>query len=191
MSVPEVELPAAVRRAPAPGEEAAGPPLTHLVVDLRRAVDALEALYRRARQEAQVRYVTGRAGGQTDANGDAAIFLFEVPQGATGYLVHCALDEDGVTPANPDTSLNLWHAIYAGSGKDQTRAQVVAVGSLLDCTPQSPGIDTQIPFVYLYGEHYAAPTLVGPQSFYLVIDAATASKQIGVRFGLLIEQPEP
>lgn len=189
--VPYLESPGVVRRPAEPASEVAGPPLTELVYQLRRAADGLHSLYARAKQESQVRYYTGRAQGQTDGNGDVAIWLQEVPQGATGYLTICAIDMAGVTPAAPVTSANLWHAIYAGGGINLTAAQITVVGAMLDCSPDSPVADGQLPFVYRYGDWRCSPTLVGPQSFYVVIDAATAARQIGVRFGMLIEQPEP
>ena len=181
-----------VRQPPAPGEEAAGPALTNLVRELRESVIGLESLYRQALRTARERYYTGVALDQTDSNGDAVIHLFSVPQGATGHLLLAAVDEAGVTPAAPDTSANLWHAIYAASGPGMERAADVAVvGSLMDCLPTSTTVDAVIPFAYLYGDRYSAPTLVGPQSFYLVIDAATAARQVAVRYGVLVVQPEP
>ena len=192
MNVEETYVPAGVGRPGAPGSESAGPPLTDLVWEMRRAVEALEGLYRGARLEAQVRYQAFGVQLQLDANGDGAAKLFEVPGGATGYLMHCALDEAGVTPAAPDTSATLWHAIYASAaGGTPTAAQLAVVGNLLDCTPMSPTVDAQIPFVYLYGAKEAALVLVGPGSFYLVVDAATASRQCFARGGVLVEQPEP
>lgn len=168
-----------------------GPELAQMVQLLERTAEGLAALYRMARLEAQYRYQSYNVGFESDSNGDGAVLLFEVPQGATGYLMHCAVDEAGVTPATPDTRATLWHAIVAAGGGTPTAAQVKQARALLDCSPVVPTIDTQIPFVYLYGDPKAAPCLVGPQAFYLVVDAANPAVQISARGGVYIEQPEP
>jgi len=191
MTSPEYDVPASVRVPPAPGEESAGPALTDLVRETRRAATALEALYRQARYEAGERLYPVMVPFATDGNGDAAIKVFEVPQGATGYLMQLALDQAGVTPAAPNTSASLWHAIYAGPQGTLTQAQVRAVGALLDCSPLTPAADAQIPYVYTYGDRYGAPALVGPGVFWFVVDAATASVQHAIRANLLVVQPEP
>lgn len=176
---------------PRPGAEAAGPALEEMVVELGRSRQALEALARAAALEARERYVTGRAGGQTDGSGQLALKLFEVPQGATGHLLLCAVDFAGVTLASPLTNANLWHAIYAGQPGSQTFTQLVQVGNMLDGQPLSPAVDAQLPYIYAYGDRWGSPTLVGPGSFFLAIDGATAARQVGVRYGVLLEQPEP
>ncbi len=183
-----VVAPGHVRQPPAPGSEVAGPALTELVYELRQYTRGMMELLSRAKTEARIRYITGRAVGQSDANGDAVIMLEQVPQGATGHLVWCAIDLAGVTPAAPMTAATLWHAIYAASSASRNP---VAVGALLDCSPNDPAVDAQLPHVYSYGDPYTSPTLVGPEAFYVVVDATTAARQIGVRYGLLIEQPEP
>lgn len=177
-----------VTTPPAPGGDSAGPPLTDLVYELSRTRQALEQLVGRARSDSIVLLNAGVVGGQTDGSGDLALKLAEVPQGATGHLMLAAIDEAGVTPAAPDTAGTLWHAIYAGPPGSATAAQVIAVGNLMDCQPLTPAADAQIPHAYTYGERWGAPTLRGPQSFWLVIDGATASRQIAVRYAVLIEQ---
>jgi len=175
------------------GTEVAGPAMVELVTIMARTASIMHSLEQRAKAEARQRLYAGRAAGQTDANGDVAIPLFEVPQGATGYLMRCAIDFAGVTPAGPLTNANLWHAIYEGGppGSGMTAAQVVAVGNLLDAQPQSPTVDAVLPYVYAYGDRYAAPVLVGPGTFWAIVDAATAARQVGVRYSVLVEQPEP
>lgn len=185
-----VEMPGRVRTPPAPGEESAGPPLTEMVALLGRTVAGLDALYRQARQEAVKREYHGVASGQTDANGDLAVRLYEVPQGATGKLLYATFDLAGVTPASPMTAATLWHGIYAAPAGASTLAQVVAVGAMLDCQPDTVAADTQLPFPY-HWDYLAGPGLVGPGAFYAVVDATTAARQLAVRFGVCIEQPEP
>lgn len=181
-----------VRQPAAPAAGSAGPPLTEMVAELADTRRALQALAAQARMEARERYVTGSAQGQTDTNGDLAVRLFEVPQGATGHLMLAAVDFAGATLASPVTSANLWHALYAGQqGASATAAQVTSVGNMLDGQPLSPAVDAQLPYVYAYGDRWGAPTLVGPGAFWLVVDAATASRQVAVRFGVLLVQPEP
>lgn len=188
----EVDVPGRVTQPPAPGAESAGPPLTDLVQELKRAAEGLESLYRQARFEARERVQTVRAQDDTDGNGDALLELLSVPQGATGYLMSLVLELSGVTPAAPMTSATLWHAIYAASGPGiSVSAQVVAQGALLDCSPLTPAADAQLPYVYTYGDRYGAPTLVGPQTFYAVVDAATAARVVSARASILIVQPEP
>lgn len=185
----EHEVPGRVRRPPAPGEISAGPALTELVVETRRAAVAIEQLTRAARAEAHVREYQLRGSFNTDANGDGGARLFEVPQGATGYLVWLALDQVGVSPAGPDTSADLWHALYSGAGA--SAAAVIAVGNLLDCQPLTPAADAQIPYVYSYGSRESAPTLIGPEAFWIVVDGATASRTHGYRGKVIVLQPEP
>lgn len=187
----EFSLQGRVQTPPPPGAASAGPALSEMVAELSRTRQALEQLTREARREAQERLHAGTVGGGTDANGDLALKIFEVPQGATGYLTLLAVDEAGVTAAVPDTSALLWHAIYAGSPGSPTAAQVARVGNMLDCLPQAPGTDAQIPFVYVYADRYASPALVGPGVFWLVVDAAAANVQVAVRFNVLVVQPEP
>ncbi len=191
MSTGQVEQEWMQKPLPPPGAEAVGPPLTDLVIEMRRAAQAMEALYRQAKLEALERLQTGVTQGVTDGNGDAVLRIFEVPQACTGYLMLCAVDEAGVTPATPDTSATLWHAIYAGGAGSPTAAQVTAVGNQLDQIPNSPTVDGQIPFTYIYADRYSAPALVGPGVFYLVIDAATATRQVAARYQVLVVQVEP
>lgn len=179
-----------VERPPAPGTESAGPALTELVVEFRRTTQALEQLTRQARLDAQLRLATGVVTGNTDANGDAALRLFEVPAGATGSLMLLALDEGGVTPAAPDTAGTLWHAIYAGPQGASSAAQIISIGNMLDCQPLTPAADAQIPYSYTYADRWGAPTLRGPQTFWLVVDGATAARQLAARFAVLLSQPD-
>ena len=66
---PFVEVEGRVLRPPPPGGESAGPPLTDLVVTVRDAVSALEALYHQARYEAMYRIQRGVTQSATDSNG--------------------------------------------------------------------------------------------------------------------------
>jgi hypothetical protein len=186
---PEVgtaEVPARV--APGP---MAGPPLTDLVVELRRTADAMMQLYRQAQFTARERVHRVKASAQLDANGDAAIELFQVPQGSTGYLMILAIEQGTATPGTPITSATLWHAIFGHTDGGQKSAAQAAAGTLLDCSPITPAADAQIPYVYTYGDRYGSPTLVGPGTFYLVIDASTASEAVHVNGSVLVCQPEP
>lgn len=188
----QIPVPANVSSGRPPGEEIAGPSTSPLVVETLQALRAEIALLAQARIESRDRYNPLSTVGQTDGNGDAVIELYTVPGGSTGHLVWVAVDEDGVTPGAPDTSDDLWHAIYAGQpGAPPTAASIRSVGSLLDMQPASPITNAQIPSVYVYGSEHSAPSLVGPGTFYLVIDGATASIQIGVRFGIVLHAPEP
>lgn len=186
------DIPGRALRHPAPGAESVGPALVDFVQELRRTTAGLEALYSQARLEAMYRTQRGVAQGQTDSNGDLVLPLFTVPGGCTGYLMYAAIDEAGVTPAAPDTNANLWHAIYAAAAPLATRqADVVAVGQLLDfqLTAATAG-DAKIPDVYRYSDKVGAPSIHGPLTFYLVVDAATAARQVAVRYAVLVEQPE-
>lgn len=186
-----VDVPGRVERPPAPGAESAGPALVDLVRELREVTRLGQAYFARARLAAAEQLYAGMVQDATDANGDAALKLFEVPQGSTGYLTLATVDEAGFTPASPDTSANLWHAIYAGPPGDATPAQIALVGNMFDCLPQNPTVDAQIPFNYCYGTKEAAPALVGPGSFWFVIDAATATRQVAVRYNVLVCRTEP
>lgn len=189
---PQVHTPAIQLPEPYPGTEAGGPPLVDLVRMLERVAIGQEALYRQARWEATRRIQRGVTNGATDANGDAILPLFQVPQGATGYLMLCTLDEAGVTPAAPDTNANLYHGIYATNGPVSRAADVIAVGQLLDTLPDAATAgDFKIPAVYKYPDAAGAPSLVGPGFFVVYIDAATATRQVAARWAVLVEQPEP
>jgi hypothetical protein len=166
--------------------------LTPLVYELRRAAEGLEKLHSQARREAQVRYLPLSAALQTDGNGDGAVKLYEVPGGATAWITWLAVDEGGaVTLAAPDTRATLWHGIFAGQPGTPSAAQVVAQGSLLDGQPSSVAADAQIPAVYTYGSERAGPCLIGPGSFYFVVDAANANVRLAIRCGVYVETPEP
>lgn len=173
---------------PEPGSEVGGPALTDLVVEIRRAVEGLHHLYGQARSQLRERIQTERVGFNTDASGNAIVSLFQVPDGATGYLMLCSLEERGKTPASPDTSAELWHGIYglASAGQGIT---TVPFGGMLDCSPLTPAADAQIPYVYTYGDRHGAPTLTGPGTFYFVVQGATASVQGSVRAQVLVCHP--
>lgn len=180
-----------VRQPPAPGALSAGPALTEMVEQLSRTRQALEQLTREARAEARTRYVSGVATIDLDANGDGAVLLLEVPQGATGHLCWATFDIAGATPAAPVTNADLWMGIFAGQGGTLTGAQAARVGSLLACEPNDVAAAAQLPFRFSYGDRWTAPTLVGPLGFVAVVDGATAELQVAVRYGVLLEQPEP
>lgn len=188
---PDFEVAGRVARPPAPGSESAGPALADMVGELARTRQALEQLTREARRESRQRYVSGIATIDLDSNGDGAVLLLEVPQGATGHLCWATFDIRGATPAAPVTGADLWLAIYAGSGGTLTAAQVAVTGALLDCEPNSVAAAAQLPFRFDYGERWTAPTVVGPTGFVAVVDGATADLQVAVRYGVLLEQPEP
>jgi hypothetical protein len=167
-----------------------------MVAELAASRFALERLALQAKSTAHERLQTGVSSAQLDNNGDAVIHLFSVPQGATGYLMLAAVEEATFTPAAPDTSGTLWHAIYEapGAGMD-TQAQVVAQGSLRDFLLSAPTRgDAMIPDVYKYADRYGAPSAVGPNSFYLVIDAAAGvagGRKVTCAWQVLVCQPEP
>lgn len=190
----EIYIDPRVKQPPPPGEESAGYPLTPLVTELKAQRQILDKLHARALSEMQCRTAIIRASNNTDAGtGDAVLELYEVPPGYIGYLVHLQVDEAGVTPAAPDTNANLWLGIYGGEQSGQTtQAQVVAIGALLDALPDRPtaagGFDGQIPATFRYGDYRCAPTLKGGSVFYLVIDAATASRQVYARGTVYLER---
>lgn len=182
-------------RMPAPGREAVGPTPVDFVLATREAVRAELELARIARMESRERLYELTKQGQSDSNGDLFLELFSVPGGATGHLMRCAVDMAGVTPAAPVTSANLWLAIVAQSSAGMTApptASAVQVGSLLHFSPVSVAADAQIPCLLVDAEHpESAPTLVGPATFYLQVDATTAARQLAARFSVLVRQPEP
>lgn len=187
-----VDVPGRVVRPPAPGAESVGPPLVELVQELRHTAQVMQSLFRHARQDVRYRLQYLRGQFALDGNGDGAAELFEVPQGAVASLGWLALDEGGaaVTPANPTTSANLWHAIFAVGSGTPTAAQAASKGAFLDGRPNAPTPDAQIPFAYVYGSEKAAPRLAGPQAFWLVVDAATANAVITFNGIVCVEQPD-
>lgn len=189
--VPDRPVVGRVIQPPAPGRESAGPPLTELVQEIASVARGMHELFAHARREARYRVQYLRSQVQCDSNGDAAVVLFEVPQGASASLTWLSIDEGGatITPAAPDTTATLWHAIYAGGGGAPTQALRAVKGNLLDCRPNDPTVDAQIPFAYVWGDEKAAPRLVGPEAFIFVVDGATANAQILLRGAVCIEQP--
>jgi hypothetical protein len=179
--------------APPPGEEVAGPALAPFLLELRGALRAELELLASARLGSRARTYSGVASGQTDGSGNAVLPLFEVPNGGIGRLVWATIDEAAVTPATPDTSGSLFHGVWAASASGITTvAAVVAVGSLLDYRLNAPTRgDALIPDVYSYGSEVAAPTLVGPATFYFVVEAANTAKQVACRWTVVVDQPNP
>lgn len=190
---PYDELAARVAAGRPPGEEVAGPAITPFVVATREAIRAELALYRHAQWEAREQLHRGVAVDQSDSNGDALLELFSVPAGATGYLMRAIVDLAGVTPAAPMTAATLWLAIIALSGPGQTTPPAaIPVGSLMALSPNTPAVDAQIPTELVRSEHKeSAPALVGPATFYLIVDATTADRQVACRWQVLVERPEP
>lgn len=173
------------RVLPGPG---AGPPLTELVVELRRAIDAQNQLALRAARDLQERRVQVAAQANPDGSNDVVMQIYEVPQGALAYLIGLAVEQDGATPATPTTSATLWHAIYGcPSGGSKTIAQVIAQGQLLACQPDSPAADTQLPYVYNFGD--SAPSVFGPGALYLVADSVTAARVVSCRGTIKVCEP--
>lgn len=163
---------------PYPGRESRGPSPVDFVAMTRDAIRAELALLAQARLEARERTFELTKQGQLDSNGDGLVELFQVPGGSTGYLTRCTV-QDGTTPAAPTTSANLWLAILGLSAAGSTTPPVASaypVGSLLHCSPNTPAVDAQIPCVLVDSENLeGAPTLVGPATFYLQVDAGLAS----------------
>ncbi len=191
VEVPTRDIGGALGHAPQPGAESVGPALTQLVQATAQAQQTLNALVRSAQHEERKRMQQFSKAGNTGETGDLLLELFTVPAMCTGYLGWVSIDEAGVTPANPDTSNDLYLALYAASGAGMTEAaQVVAAGSLLDAIPSAPNVNAQVPFTFVYGHWRTAPMLIGPSTFYLVVDAATAARQVSARGAVYIEQPD-
>jgi hypothetical protein len=191
---PYAEVDVVAGGGPYPGRESRGPVPLDFVVATRDALRAELSLYRQAQAESRERMFELTKQGQADANGDLLLELFQVPGGSTGHLTRCVV-QDGTTPAAPTTSANLWLAILALSSAGITTppvANAYPVGSLLHCSPTSPAADAQIPCNLVDAENpESAPTLVGPATFYLQVDAGLASSRIAVRFCVLTRTPEP
>lgn len=189
---PNVAVPGSIRPLPPPGQEAVGPLLTDLVTEMQRATRESLILFRNAIADKQDRIEEFTKQFQVDANGDGCVALFTVPAGAIGRIVICNVDEAGVTPANPDTNANLWHGIFVVSGGQniQNPAQVAVGGSMRDAMPSAPTTDAMIPFTYVYGDRTAGPVARGGDTFYLVVDAATASRLIYVSGAVAVSQPD-
>lgn len=178
---------------PEPGEESAGPSLSELNELTLHSRLLAKVLADLAERQAAFRSFPFLAPGQTDGSGNATVPLFSVPAGAYGRLVWLALDEQGVTPNSPDAGANLWHGIYAGTSPTASSfvpsTAVLAVGNLLDFrTNGATAGKSRIPDVYAYQDRFAAPTLLGPATFYLVVQAANANKQIFARGVVYVEQ---
>lgn len=183
--VDSTSVPGSSSRPPAPGGESAGPPLTMLdfQTSLERMLERL--LERDARQRSGYRYYEAVIPFATDASGNAAVKLFEVPAGALGSLVLVAVDEAGVTPQSPDTRATLSLELVIGSAGTTLSA---SVGELVDCLPQTPGVAAQIPSTFNYGDKETSPRTTGPRAFWLVVQNANASKQCAARIGVCVDR---
>lgn len=181
-----------VRIPKPPGAESVGPPITDLVLATEQLRRIADALYAQARGEAQERFYIIDKSGQTDSNGDSAIELFQVPQGATGYLCFAVVDEAAETPASPDSQAAMWLGIGWGAPGGSQLSQVYRQGGLLDFHPfGDTNYTPQIPTRFMYGDRHCAPALVGPLAFYGLVDGATAARALRWHANILVVQPEP
>jgi hypothetical protein len=191
---PDLSSAGHIKQPPAPGEESAGPAMTALVFEMRRAVEIATALQRQAIFDKQHRNdIIQRVPFQTDGSGNAAGKLFEVPGGATAYLMRFVLELQGRTPATAALAAGAY-AVISSQPAQGAAGTAPPIGSSLlwlpDATQSAQPL--AIPAVLNFAHPVAAPALRGPQSFYftLVGVAAIASLQGSVGINLNIEQPD-
>jgi hypothetical protein len=171
-----------------PGSEVVGPAMVDLMQRFDRVASVMGALLRQAEHAKQDFMVEQVVPFQTDASGNAVVMLYQVPQGAIGSLCLLGIDEAAVTADSPDTRATLSLTIYRAPAG--TTMPATAVGALLDCLPQTPGVATQIPQSFTYGTTRTSPTIKGPLAFWLSVRNANTSRQCSATFSCYVCLPE-
>jgi len=117
-------------RPPYPGTESAGPALYDLVDRTARALEVQSRLLRDAIPLLNRRIMVEYKTGQTDANGNADIVLYQIPAGMQFIVTRVNVEAAGFNAGTPFSAAGAWIAL--------TRSQTFAVGTTLDFLPNPP-----------------------------------------------------
>jgi hypothetical protein len=135
--------------APEPGPEVAGPAMFNLVQETVRALDVQSQLIVRAIPLLTNRIVIEKHAVQTDANGNADVKLYQVPQGMQFVMTRCVVEDAAHFAGTPFSVAGGWHAIIEGD-----RYQP---GSIRDFAPNPPASNVPfIPWIYSDGNEESA-----------------------------------
>lgn len=123
-------VPLVLPHAPPPGEEVSGPALFELYRKTAHAVEVQNELLRAAIPLMDRRIIVEYKTGQTDANGNADIVIYQVPQGMQFITTRVNVEDATHTPASPYTNAAGWIALIRG--------QAFAPGCIVDFIPNPP-----------------------------------------------------
>lgn len=153
--------------APEPGSESAGPAMFNLVQETARSILVQNDLIQKAIPLLNSRTVTERVAVQTDANGNADVILYRVPQGFQFYSQRITVEDGTHTPGAPFSAAGAWLGIIVGD-KFQP-------GSLKDFAPNpgNAGATPLIPFLFSDGNEEQALFRGGEQISLHVVGTVT------------------
>lgn len=160
----------AVERPPVPGEESVGPALYDLVRETRRAYEANSELLREAIHAGHKRNVIEATSGETDANGNLDLRLFQVPQGHHFTVTRVNVEAGLFTPASPFSAATAWIALIRGA--------LFAQGSILDFGPPASG-GVILPSIFSTSDSHA-PALNGGEILSLHIVGSITLANTGI-----------
>lgn len=127
-------------------------------LELATKQDIMRAL---RRNEPFVEKIQAGFSGQTDANGNLVMRVYDVTDGKEFSLFKALLIADGFTPASPYVNAAAWCGIYHGNPGNPG---AIGMGNLADFAPSSPGGQI-FPSTFEYGSSQApefrAPDNVG------------------------------
>lgn len=125
-AVTNVQLP----DLPQPGEEAVGPTMFDMVIELRRAQEVSKFLMDQAENLLRQKTVVAKGSAPTDSSGVLELPIYQVPPGFQLYVTRWNVEAIGFSPAVPYT--NAAGQLILFSGKN------FGVGSILDFLPNPP-----------------------------------------------------
>ncbi|MFI5420303.1 MAG: hypothetical protein ACHQ1H_04995 [Nitrososphaerales archaeon] len=163
------------RSAPEPGSESAGPALFNLIQENQHALAVQSALILKAIPLLNNRIIIEKHAGQTDANGNLDIKLYQVPQGFQFITTRVTFEDATHTPGAPFSAAGAWVALISGD-KFQP-------GSLRDMVPNpgNAGATPIIPGIFSDGSSEASIFRGGEIiSIHIVGTAALANVDIFV-----------
>lgn len=108
------QIPADSATPPYPGSESAGPALYDLVQRTSRALEVQHELIRHSLVLMEKRFIVQQVSGETDANGNLDLRLFEIPQGFKLQVARVNVEAGTFTPASPFSAANAWMALIRG-----------------------------------------------------------------------------
>ncbi len=161
----------AYERAPEPGPEVAGPAMFNLVQETRRALDVQSRLIVRAIPLLNNRIIVERHSVETDANGNADLVLYRVPQGMQFVVTRLIVENATNNAGTPFSAAGAWIALILGD-----RYQP---GSIRDFAPNpaNAGATPLLPWVFSDGNEEASVFRGGETVGLHIVGTATLANQ--------------
>jgi hypothetical protein len=166
----DAQVPGKVGIPPPPGSDSVGPALFELVQETRRSREVSAELLRSATESFHKRSVIEATSGETDANGNLDLRLFQVPQGHQFTVTRVTIEAAGFTPAAPYGNAAAWIALIRGA--------IFASGSILDFGPAASG-GTILPSIFSSSDSHA-PAINGGEILTLHLVGAVALANVGI-----------